>query len=1038
MAEITYRSPGFFESEIDLSITTPAGITATPAGVIGTSPIGPAFLPVTVGSLAAFRERFFGTSDEFNESYYAAQEFFRYGEALTFVRTLGAGVNSTATDITRTRSQGTAKGAGFVIKSPSNDADGRAIGCVQILAAKHSVTTDTSDSYPIFANNDSTSVTLAAGGNVNLIRGVLLFPTGTRGHVMSFSDTYSPSNVADDAATIQTDPSLENYKSFKLVVSSSATGFGTTDGYTGIKIYTASLDPNDQNYIAKVLNTSPDLFQEKQHLLYLDYSIEPELATVSSDAGSVAILSGSSNTSSTSGDSSQTFLNAFGRFDSRYMPARTTVFISQLYGTKTYDLFHFETRADGAAANDQFKVSISNLKRSTDDANPYGTFDVLIRDFYDTDESPVILERYSNCTLNPQSSDYVAKKIGDRKVYYNFDTINPNDRNFTSTGTRSNVSTRVRIVMSQDVELGSIPTSALPFGFHGIPAIKTNDGLTDTSLPTLSRRLEGVLPTGGGIQSLTSSIAPPVPYRYKVTNSETDSTPAFQGEAGVTETADPRLYWGVKFQSFPSVSGTLGTSAYLQSNAYASVNPLIHTLSKFAGIVKLDVLMTGSGADLLNNNKFSLNNVALYNSKGSSTALAAAVNNLTGTLDQHMLNAIYIRNAVPDTSDYTITDSSISGRLSLGTLALIPSASIFNRFSPYIKFTNMFYGGFDGLNILDKDMADMNDKATSSETGGKAVASPNIGLNIAANNFAAGNSNALISAYKTSIDIITDAGVSNANIVTIPGIREPTITNYAATETKNYARAIYLMDIPTYTDTGTRIYTSNILPDVTYTIRQFSGRNVNNNYVATYFPDASIIDDSTGAVNKRVRMPASIVALGALAQNDSKTFPWYAPAGFNRTSLTSVVNLAVRLTSADRDNLYDARINPITSFPGLGYVIFGQKTLQIARTALDRVNVRRLLIELARIVTEVGLQFVFEPNTSTTRARFVNLLTPRFSTVQSQSGVDSFRIIMDESNNTTTDIEANKLNGRIIIVPTKAVEYIAIDFIITNEGVEFV
>lgn len=1038
MAEITYRSPGFFESEIDLSIASPTGITATPAGVIGTSPIGPAFLPITVGSLAEFRERFFGSTEQYNESYYAAQEFFRYGQALTFVRTLGAGINSTAADISQTRSQGTAKGAGFVIKSPSTAADGRAVGSVQIITAKHVVTTDTADAYPIFANNDSTSVTLGAGGNVNLVRGVLLFPTGTRGHVMSFNETFSPANVADDAATIQSNPALEGYKTFKLVVSSSALGFGSADGYTGIKIYSASLDPNDQNYIGKVLNTSPDLFEEKQHLLYLDYAIESELATVSSDTGAVAILSGSSATSDTSGDTTQTFLDAFGRFDARYAPAKTTSFISQLYGTKTYDLFHFETLSDGASANNQFKVSIANLRRSTDDQNLYGTFDVIIRDFNDTDVSPVVLERYSNCSLNPQSSDYVAKKIGDKKIYYNFDTVNPIDRNFVASGKNPNVSTRVRVVMSQDVAQGSIPASALPFGFHGIPVLKTNDGLTDTSLPALSRRLGGVLPAVGTVPSLTSSIAPPVPLRYKVTSNATDATPSFQGEAGATETADPRLYWGVKFESFPSVSGTLGASAYLQPNESSKINPLIYTLSKFAGVAKLDTISSGSGADSLNNNKFSLNNVALYNSKGALTALAASVANLTGTLDQHMINAIYIRNAIPDVNDYTITDSSISGRITLGTLALIPSSSIFNRFSPYIKFTNMFYGGFDGLNILDKDMAAINDRATSSETGGKAIASPNIGLNVAANNFGSGDSNALVSAYKSSINIMTDPGASRVNIVTLPGIREPSITNYAAVSTKDYARAIYLMDIPSYTDTGTRIYIQNVLPDVTYTISQFLGRNINNNYVATYFPDASIVDDSTGASNKRVRVPASIVALGALAQNDSKTFPWYAPAGFNRTSLTSVVNLAVRLSSSDRDSLYDARINPITSFPGLGYVIFGQKTLQIARSALDRVNVRRLLIELARSVTEIGLQFVFEPNTTATRSRFVSLLTPRFATVQSQSGIDSFRIVMDESNNTASDIEANKLNGRIIIVPTKAVEYIAIDFIITNEGVEFV
>jgi phage tail sheath protein FI len=119
-------------------------------------------------------------------------------------------------------------------------------------------------------------------------------------------------------------------------------------------------------------------------------------------------------------------------------------------------------------------------------------------------------------------------------------------------------------------------------------------------------------------------------------------------------------------------------------------------------------------------------------------------------------------------------------------------------------------------------------------------------------------------------------------------------------------------------------------------------------------------------------------------------------------------------------------------------VIYGQKTLQIARSALDRVNVRRLLIELARVVTAVGLRFVFEPNTAATRAQFVSQLTPRLATIQAQSGIDSYKIIMDASNNTQQVVEANRLVGTIVIVPTKAVEYIAIDFIITNAGVEFV
>ena len=1043
MAEVTYRSPGFFESEIDLSITTPGEVTATPAGVIGPTPIGPAFVPVTVASLSQFRDRFFGSDDERNNSYFAGQEFFRNGSALTFLRTLGAGANSTSTDIYATQGQGTVKGAGFVIKGSAPAVDPRAQGAVQLLVAKHIVTASTDDSYPVFFDNDSFSISTGADGTANLLRGVLFFPTGTRGQILDYNQAYSPSNVSNDSAKIQTDTTQIDYRSFKLVISSSATGFGTTDGYTGIKIYTASLDPNSANYISNVLNTSPELFQTHQHLLYLDFPVEDALATVSGDNDSVGLLSGSANTSSTSGLSSLSFLDAFGRYDTRYRPARTTTFISQPYAGVEYDLFHFETIADGASANNQFKISIANMRRSTDPQDPYGTFDVLVRAFNDTDGTGMsVLEQYVGCSINPNSDSYIAAKIGDKKRSYNFDAVNPLDKRLVSTGQYTNNSTRIRVIVSDAVKRKTVPANALPFGFKGIPTLKITDGTTDTSLPALSRRLGGVLPAGG--MSLTGSLTPPVPLRYKVTTSETLAAPTFQGQEGSSETANQNIFWGVKFDAFPSVSGTLGSSAYLQSNynvgeANASgYNPIITAYSKFAGIEKLDTVTSGSGADVVNNNKFTLANVALYNSKAGRSALTAAVTDLTGTLEQHMVNAIYVRNATPSISDGTISDASISGRLTFGTLALIPSASIFNRFSPYIKYTNMFYGGFDGLNILDKDMSEMNDKSTSTESGGKAIASPNIGLNVASNNFSAGVSNSLIGSYRTAVDIMTNAASSRANIITIPGIRDPLVTDYAATEARDFARAIYLMDIPAYTDSGVRIFANNVLPDVTYTIRNFSGRNINNNYVATYFPDASIIDESSTSGNRRVRVPSSIIALGALAQNDARSYPWYAPAGFNRTALSSVTNLAVRLTSADRDNLYDARINPITAFPGLGYVIFGQKTLQLAKSALDRVNVRRLLIELARIVTSVGLQFVFEPNIPSTRSRFVSLLAPQFATVQSQSGIDSFRIIMDDSNNTQQDIEANRLNGRIVIVPTKAVEYIAVDFIITNEGVEFV
>ena len=155
-----------------------------------------------------------------------------------------------------------------------------------------------------------------------------------------------------------------------------------------------------------------------------------------------------------------------------------------------------------------------------------------------------------------------------------------------------------------------------------------------------------------------------------------------------------------------------------------------------------------------------------------------------------------------------------------------------------------------------------------------------------------------------------------------------------------------------------------------------------------------------------------------------------------------VSNVSTRLNAGDRDSLYDARINPIATFPTSvagrsPYVIFGQKTLQQAKSALDRVNVRRLLLEVKRSIVRVANSLVFEQNTPALRARFVSEVTPLLAIVQAQSGIEQFKVVCDDSNNTQEDIESNRLNGRIIIVPTRSIEFISIDFIITNAGVSF-
>ena len=267
-------------------------------------------------------------------------------------------------------------------------------------------------------------------------------------------------------------------------------------------------------------------------------------------------------------------------------------------------------------------------------------------------------------------------------------------------------------------------------------------------------------------------------------------------------------------------------------------------------------------------------------------------------------------------------------------------------------------------------------------------------------------------------------------------MRDTFITDYAAQRARDYSMMIYLMDLIEYDESGNRLFDdSTTKPDVQKTAEEFASRAIDNNYVASYFPDVWVDDPYN---RRQIKVPPSVPAIAALAYNDKVAYPWFAPAGFNRAALDMVSKVDVRLNAGDRDELYDSRINPIATFPREGFVIFGQKTLQASKSALDRVNVRRLMLEIKRIVSSAATRFVFEQNTPDTRSRFVGQVVPLLALVQAQAGIEKFSVQMDASNNTEEDIAANRLNGRIVVVPTRTVEFISVDFIVDTTGASFV
>ena len=210
--------------------------------------------------------------------------------------------------------------------------------------------------------------------------------------------------------------------------------------------------------------------------------------------------------------------------------------------------------------------------------------------------------------------------------------------------------------------------------------------------------------------------------------------------------------------------------------------------------------------------------------------------------------------------------------------------------------------------------------------------------------------------------------------------------------------------------------------------------SVDSNYAAVYYPWIKTVDTNT---NKLITIPPSVLLPGVFAANDRVAAEWFAPAGLNRGGLTGAVSVLNRLTQSERDDLYEGKVNPICQFPGQGIVVWGQKTLQDKPSALDRINVRRLLLTVRKYIASTSKYLVFEQNSSETRNRFLNIVNPYLEGIQQRQGLYAFRVVMDETNNTPDVIDRNILKGAIYLQPTKTAEFIQIDFNILPTGASF-
>ena len=322
------------------------------------------------------------------------------------------------------------------------------------------------------------------------------------------------------------------------------------------------------------------------------------------------------------------------------------------------------------------------------------------------------------------------------------------------------------------------------------------------------------------------------------------------------------------------------------------------------------------------------------------------------------------------------------------------------------QFSVGFQGGFDGV---------------------APTISPYLGSGISAGNsqgFSLASSTASGSvAYVKAINAVSNPDDFDINLVSAPGVVRR-LHSYVFDKITDMVEArqdaFFIGDVSAQDDSIGQAITQ--------------AEAIDSNYVGTYYPWVKTIDANT---NKLTAVPPSTLLPGIYAANDRVAAEWFAPAGLNRGGIVGAVSVLNRLTHAERDTLYEGKVNPIAQFPGEGIVAFGQKTLQDKASALDRINVRRLLIKVKKFVASTSRYLVFEQNTAQTRSRFINTVQPYLEGVQQRQGLYAFRVVMDETNNTPDVIDRNILAGQIFLQPTKTAEFIVIDFNILPTGASF-
>ena len=1035
MAELTFKSPGVATREIDLSGPTTIRPQGTPAGIIGTANQGPAFVPVTVATYQDFVAKF-GATDGEKFGPLAMSEWMKSAKAGTYLRVLGVGdgkkrLSSAGTDSnSETIPAGGVKNAGFIVGGQQVKPNGY-IGASQYarnLGPTYGVLGRQWFLGALMSESNGSTYFSKAGIQtstraVPILRGVLMMASGV---VPALSGNYQLATTASLYAAADFGDGRNGGYNVGACNLSSTADYGFTmllNGHKSTSTYpntiTASMAPKSANYFPKVMNTDPTKIQEAGHYLYTHYDIQPVIARVT---GSGIVLSASIasreeclfllTSSAGRNDTNAATANKVGtpnfdNYSDRFTHAVAPWVISQKFGGKNKNLFRVHALDAGNYANTLWKVSIENVQNSKLD-DDYGTFDLLIRGFYDTDVEPQVFESFRGLDMNPESDNYVARRVGDVNTYFDFDKATASQK-LVVEGTHPNMSVYIRVSVDSEVDAGTADKTAIPTGYRGYRhlVVSGSEIIASTPYPAQYDAASPSRAAVGGVLGLANStivkwgnnlVEPPVPMRENIS----------QG-TGTTKRVDSTLYWGTQMQEQSSVSEKNKSDIFNSGMvAYTKYFPNFATTTQKAWVGenagKQDLGGTILDSDRYNNNIFSLERIQVHTKSSGDI------------VDNNEWAYAEYRRDGQKSSTLTRADgtNSTESRFLNAKKDFGETAS-----KKFFKFSFVIQGGFNGTNIYNEDKSKLLDAACKREMDdskqGKSIG-------------------ATVGSYRKAIDIMAEKSDSDIQILAIPGIRETNVTDHALDKTEERFDAIYIMDIEERDEVNQVVTSSASTISVNLTVEDFKNRNLDSSFGAAYFPDCIMTDPATFT---NVRCPPSVAVIGAFGLNDKVAYPWFAPAGFTRGALKNVSEAQVKLSRNNLDSLYDGDINPITAFPtSEGTVVFGQKTLLAAASALDRVNVRRLLIDVRRKVRKVADTFLFEPNRESTLARFSAQVNPILQRIQQQQGLDRFKVIIDTTTTTQTDIENNTVRGKIFLQPTRAVEFISLDFVVTNNGTE--